>query len=397
MTTAIHDDIIKKVLECKLFSNKEVLKRLLIYLYEKSKQNIQIHEIDIAIDLFKRGEDFIASDDTIVRVNIHKLRIALERYNLEEGKKEEIVPYLPKGSYSLKFVNRNEHYERNNLVSKKWLWALIILVAVFISISFTLFMKFVARSEIYHHPIWKDYAKSNLPVCITLADPFFFRATNQADGRSIIVRDININSTEDLKQDSVHFIKQKGVDFDPLNYSYFSQNNIWPLLDILSGYFIAGKEIHIMPMSGLKAEDIKRYNHIVIGNINSLGIFSNYLEKSSIRVKTNPRRIIIQQENDSLVFGIDENVSGYYLDHAFLVKVPGPDNNIISLMGDFHASGNKGLSNYITDKELLKSLEKLVKEQYKKFPEFFEMVIEVNSYNYENIETRVIYFNALDK
>ena len=117
----------------------------------------------------------------------------------------------------------------------------------------------------------------------------------------------------------------------PLNYSYFSHNNIWPLPDVLSGCLTAGKEIHIMPMSGMKAEDIKRFDHILIGNINALGIFSEYLVKSSIRVRTNPRRIIIQHKNDSLVFGIKEYVSGYYYDHALLVKVPGPDNNIISL------------------------------------------------------------------
>lgn len=148
-------------------------------------------------------------------------------------------------------------------------------------------------------------------------------------------------------------------------------------------------------MSGINAEDIKRFNYVVIANINSFGIFTKYLEKSAIRIETNPRRIIIRQENDTLVFGIDENVTGYYLDHAFLVKVPGPENNLISLIGDFHASGNKGLSNYITRKELLNELDAQVQEKYHEFPEFFEMVIEVSSHNYENFDTKVIYFNKL--
>ncbi len=398
MSANKNDELLKKVIESDLFSNKEVLKRLLLYLYEKSKEGCQVHEMDIAIDLFKRGDDFLPVDDTIVRVNIHKLRVALERFNLEEGKAEEIVPYIPKGSYCLKFIHRNEQNKKNTYqLAKKWIWPAIILIVLLISVNITFLFKSVVNSGIYHHPIWKDYAKSNFPVCITLADPFFFRVSNSTGNKTLVVRDISINSPEDLKNDSLILFNNRKLTLKPLNYSYFSQNNIWPLLDILSGFLVAGKELHIMPMSGMKAEDIKRFDHIVIGNINSFGIFNDYLEKSSIRVKTNPRRIIIQHKNDSLVFGIKEYVSGYYYDHAFLVKVPGPDNNIISLMGDFHASGNKGLSNYITDKELLKSLEKQVKEKYKKFPEFFEMVLEVKSYNYENIETKVIYFNELSE
>ena len=97
MTRSEKDDIINRVIHSELFSNKDVLKRLMLYLYEKSELNTPVHEIDIAIDIFNRGDDFIASDDTIVRVNIHKLRLALERYTMEEGRKEAVIPVIPKG------------------------------------------------------------------------------------------------------------------------------------------------------------------------------------------------------------------------------------------------------------------------------------------------------------
>jgi hypothetical protein len=395
MTRKEKDDIINRVINSELFSNKDVLKKLLLYLYEKSLLNAPVHEIDIAVDLFRRGEDFITSDDTIVRVNVHKLRLALERYTMEEGKKEAVVPVIPKGCYTLQFVSRNASLHRTASHYSKWFVPAIVLIILSLFLNFFFLFNGADQTRNYKHPIWSDYIKSDLPVCITLGDPFFFRARNDSTGENYIVRDIEINSTDDLSNKKLEAFRNPDFLLEPLSYSYFSQNNIWPLLDIVSVFEDAHKELHMLPLSGINAEDIKRFNHIVIANINSFGIFTKYLEKSAIGVKTNPRRIIVRQENDTLVFGINENVTGYYLDHAFLVKVPGPDNNLISLIGDFHASGNKGLSNYITRKELLNELEAQVREKYKEFPEFFEMVIEVTSYNYENFETKMIYFNKL--
>lgn len=396
MNTKEKEQIINKVLESELFTNKEVLKKLLIYLYEKSLQNHTVHEIDIAIDVFRRGEDFISSDDTIVRVNIHKLRMMLERYSIEEGRKEEIIPEIPKGCYTLQFNNRNEKHQKIK-PSVKILFAILtvtIVISLFINAVFL--YKSAVKTKNDLNPIWADYVKSDLPVYITLGDPFFFRAQNDSTNENYIVRDIEINSADELSNRKLTIFSNRHFRLEPLEYSYFSQNNIWPLLDIVSGFVDRGKELHIRPLSAITAEEVKSFNHIVIANINSFGIFTRYLEKTSVRIKTNPRRIIIEQENDSLVFGINEFVSGYYIDHAFLVKVPGPDNNIISLIGDFHASGNKGLSDYITRKDLLDSLKNQVSEKYDEFPEFFEMVVEVTSYNYENFEARVIYFNKLN-
>ncbi len=389
------DSIINSVISSELFSNKEVLKKLLLYLYEKSLQDSPVHEIDIAVDVFQRGENFISSDDTIVRVNVHKLRLALERYCMEEGKKEVVVPYIPKGCYTVKFSNKTDKYKRMKAGMPRWIIPSVVILILLLILNIILILYPSDKTGKFRHPVWSDYVEDNLPVCITLGDPFFFRAKNDSTAENYIIRDIGINSSDDISNAKLEVFRDQGFLLEPLSYSYFSQNNIWPLLDIVTAFVEANKELHILPLSGIKAEDIKRYNHIVIANINSFGLFSKYLEKSSVRVKTNPRRIIVQQDADSLVFGIDETVTGYYLDHAFLVKVPGPEDNIISLMGDFHASGNKGLSNYITKKESLREFEMLVKKKYAEFPEYFEMLIEVSSYNYENFDTEVIYFNKL--
>jgi len=64
-------------------------------------------------------------------------------------------------------------------------------------------------------------------------------------------------------------------------------------------------------------------------------------------------------------------------------------------MGDFHASGIKGLSDFITSEASISKLGKEIVGKYGKFPEFFEMVVKVTSYNYYDFKTEVIYFNPL--
>ena len=64
-------------------------------------------------------------------------------------------------------------------------------------------------------------------------------------------------------------------------------------------------------------------------------------------------------------------------------------------MGDFHASGIKGLTKYITQQTSLGGLVKKVKQEYKALPEFFEMVVKVTSYNYADFKTELIYFKPL--
>ena len=68
-----------KILNSKTFANKEVMKGLLDFLYKAAIEGKTLKEFDIALDYFKRRKDFLPGDDTIVRVNIFKLRSILEK------------------------------------------------------------------------------------------------------------------------------------------------------------------------------------------------------------------------------------------------------------------------------------------------------------------------------
>jgi hypothetical protein len=145
----------------------------------------------------------------------------------------------------------------------------------------------------------------------------------------------------------------------------------------------------------MNVEDMKQNNCIFLANINSFGYITKFLDQTSIRLHNNPRQIIIDKGADSLIFSVPEFIHGYYMDYAFLVKIPGPQNNLITIMGDFHGSGIKGLTNYITSSSSVTEFEKKVKHDCKKFPEYLEMVVKVVSYNYADFKTEVVFFKPI--
>lgn len=386
--------LLDKILNSETFANKEVQKSLLSFLYASANKGKSLREIDIAFDFFKRGNTFQPGEDTIVRVSVYKLRALLDKYYQNEGYKDQLVFELPKGSYSLKIVKKGS--ERVRPLKRKNRKK-IIYVVLFFSILINIFFLYKAKwkSENRSNPVWADYLKSELPVCITLGDPFFFRAIQDSTDEGIVIRDISINSIEDLNKSKIDEYLSKSMKIESLSYPYLSVNNIRPLPDIINVFSKVDIDVRLQTLSETKIEDLKIANQVFIGNINSFGFFTKFLEKTSIQLHTNPREIIIEKDSNNLVLSVPEEIHGYYVDYAFMVKVKGMNNTIISLLGDFHASGIKGLSNFITNETSISKLKKEIVKKHRKFPEFFEMVVKVTSYDRCDFKTEVIYFNPL--
>lgn len=386
--------LLEKILNSTTFANKEVQKSLLAFLYQSAKEGRTLREIDIAFDFFKRNDTFQPGEDTIVRVSIYKLRSLIEKYYQNEGAKDELIFDLPKGCYTLRLIKKGDEKIRPLRKSgKKILFYYVLLLSIILNLF--LFIKSDWNSGIRSNPVWTSYLKSKLPVYVTLGDPFFFRAIKDSTDEGIVVRDISINSADELSKQNIDKYLSSNMKIEAIDYPYLSTNNVRPLPDIISVFSKAGKDIRLQTLSETNIEDVKRSNQILIGNINSFGYFNKFLEKTSIRLHTNPREIIINKKDTTLVLQVPEKVHGYYLDYAFMVKVPGMNNTIISLLGDFHASGIKGLSNFITDETSISKLKNEMVGKNGRFPEFFEMVVKVTSYNYYDFKTEVIYFNPL--
>ncbi|MBZ5489562.1 MAG: hypothetical protein LAO76_01360 [Acidobacteriia bacterium] len=101
-------EYLDKITQSKCFRQSEFLKRLLRFLVVKvvRSQEHQIKEYSLGTEVFQRKESFDPRSDTIVRVQVHRLRVKLEKYYKTEGAHDPIRFEIPKGSYVPVIVHR---------------------------------------------------------------------------------------------------------------------------------------------------------------------------------------------------------------------------------------------------------------------------------------------------
>lgn len=270
---------IKKISDSLVFKNKKTVTELLKYLYENMEQKKTVKEIDIAQNIFNR-KDFISTDDTIVRVNIHRLRQLLKNYYLEEGKNDELVINIPKGSYRLNYEIKNidntiEKTEKKDRV----LFILLITLPVLLLSNIVLF--FVSTTTFdytdNHHPVWKDFDNQK-HTSIVLGTPYFQKVIDKKNNAHLFVRSHLINSDGDAQNDSTlkKLFSQDNYTFTEMGFSFFSQGSVYGLPLILNELNLNDYKLNISAINDFNKKDLNKKNTIYVGSIKALGFF-NYL------------------------------------------------------------------------------------------------------------------------
>jgi len=101
-------DEIQKILACPEFTATEQQRKFLSYVVNETLvgRADSIKGYTVATEVFGRAENFDPSLDPIVSIQANKLRRALERYYLLDGKFDPIVIDIPKGTYVPTFTRQ---------------------------------------------------------------------------------------------------------------------------------------------------------------------------------------------------------------------------------------------------------------------------------------------------
>jgi hypothetical protein len=99
---------LNKIIHSRTFRHASALQRLLQYLINRAVEDpfAEIKEYTIGVDVFDRGADYDPQSDTIVRVQIHRLRLKVKEYYDSEGANDPIIVEIPKGHYVPSFEMR---------------------------------------------------------------------------------------------------------------------------------------------------------------------------------------------------------------------------------------------------------------------------------------------------
>jgi hypothetical protein len=101
---------IDRLLASRSLHGSDSLRKLLRYLATQSSTHpgSSPKEYQIATEVFGRHEDFDPHLDSLVRVQAARLRVKLSEYYASEGNADPVVVELPKGTYGLRFREREK-------------------------------------------------------------------------------------------------------------------------------------------------------------------------------------------------------------------------------------------------------------------------------------------------
>lgn len=100
---------LERILSSQEFAASNSLQDFLSYSVQEvlAGRGDEIKEHSIAVSVFGRKESFDGRDDTIVRVQAHRLRSKLKEYYSGTGASDELLISLPRGNYSTQFDYRH--------------------------------------------------------------------------------------------------------------------------------------------------------------------------------------------------------------------------------------------------------------------------------------------------
>jgi hypothetical protein len=181
---------VERLLQSKTFETSEAHRRLLQYLTEETLAGKadRLKEYTVGLDAFGKPASYDPRQDSIVRLQVGRLRQKLLAYYETEGNEDPVHIGLPKGGFKLSFEpgprGRNggtalSVHHRKIIASLAVALVLAIAWAAFSTVSLVGLRRQVAPAATRWSPelekIWAPFIQSERPMLVCLGAPLFVR------------------------------------------------------------------------------------------------------------------------------------------------------------------------------------------------------------------------------
>jgi hypothetical protein len=242
-------------------------------------------EIEIAAEVFNRGEGFDPSQDSMVRVYAHNLRQKLQQYYEDNNVADGDQISIPKGEYRIAVGGDSEPPAPPVLVRRPiggMRLGVIVAVSLVLGIVLDRALTLAPAApdagfrQVANSALWSAVTDDDVPVTIVVGDYYIFGELDDFGAVDRLVREFSINSVRDL--DERFMVDPDAADrYIDLDLTYLPSSIAFALRDVVTVLNAATKNIHIVSMSNLDSAEI-RDNHIVyLGYLSGLGMLQDFV------------------------------------------------------------------------------------------------------------------------
>lgn len=200
---------IERLVNSKTFETSEVHRRLLQYLAEKSIAGdaCRLKEYTIGLEAFGKPDTYDPKQDSIVRLQVGRLRQKLAAYYQSEANGDAVLVGLPKGAFKLTFESASDAGARRQPWIASRTWSLILLAALAVMTVWGAVAtewlirerrQAAATAERWNaelESLWNPFLESRRPMLVCLGTPLFLRFPALG-----FFRDPKTNDWEDIEK-----------------------------------------------------------------------------------------------------------------------------------------------------------------------------------------------------
>ncbi len=392
-----YQEYLNKIVASKSFGNSPTYSNLLRYLVKCTIANDVPKETEIASQIFGK-KDFDPSQSTLIRVNIYNLRKKLKVYYQNEGAKDKMMLRIPKGGYEVKFGREeNANSSKKKRLKQKILPVAIALLVSSLVVNWFLYSKANFNKPIRNSELWAEIFNSEKNMMLLVGDLYLFQEIDTIRKTQKIIRDPVINSKEDLLV-LQNTMNSTGIIYESLPYSHLIRNTTSWVKDLSNALHDENKNFVVRTVSGFNAKELPENDVLVVGMVKTLGIFRDYIKKSSVEYDYKSHRFLfkIKDKKEKEFFEPSGEPENHHTDYALMLKVPGPSgNNIYIFAGVWDTGASQSFKNF-TDAKLVKRLERKMVDELGKAPDYFEVFFKVNGVDRMELSSEIIHLGELE-
>lgn len=401
-------EMCRQIIESGELGRSRHYQAMLEYLLESSIAGKVPKEIELAIEVLGRGENFDVSSDSSVRVCVHQLRKKLGTYYQKHGAESGEQIAIPKGQYSVVLQSRSP-VAQDSEAPKKGFWSSRLNSGLLATACLLLLLNlgYMALSggeteasqlgSIAHHPIWNSVLGDDKPVLLVMGDYYIFGELNANGNIARMVREFNVNSPSDLEDLQFSDI-EKAENYLDLDLSYMPEGSAFALARIVPILEASEKQVNITMMSDLTMSDV-RNNHIVyIGYISALEKLTQLsFAGSGLRIGRSYDELLNLKTSEYYTSDAGLPESGQsFRDYGLFASYPASQDTQVILVTGMRDAGMMHTAQALSSVDSLNDLMVSMDADTDEALSSFEALFEVFGVDRMNFSGNLVYSNHLD-
>jgi len=282
---------VRKVLEAE--SRSTTLVRLFDFLLDHSANARAPKEIEIAMLVFGKDSGFDTSQDSMVRVYMHRLRNRMDSFYAGRPGPRLVIP---KGEYRIILtdtpadVNGVPPSDQQPAAQSQQARTIFLAVSAVLTVSAMLWTSFFVlryygdrSSPLAHTHLWRSFAADTQPPLIVAGDSYMF--VQSPDGKEVrrMIMQTSIRSENDLAAYLVS--RPQGFSqLHDLDIYYMSANTaaaLWSVMSVMSEVCTNRALPSLLPASRLTAETLNANNIFFVGRVDELSLLRSLVSDIS--------------------------------------------------------------------------------------------------------------------